>query len=107
MMMTSISLLLSLAAVQNAATNAARDGLRTCIKEASTQAKTDKVAVDAFLAFAKGRCTAQEQSFTAAIWAIDSKNKVSKKQSAEDAAFQIEDLLTVASERYALENKPK
>ena len=107
MITTIMSVALAAAAVQNAATNSARDGLRTCIREASTQAKTDKIAVDAFLAFAKGRCAAQEQSFTAAIWAFDSKNKVSTKQSAEDAAFQIEDLLTVASERYALESKPK
>lgn len=107
MMTTIMTSILALAAVQSAATNSARDGLRTCIKEASTQAKTDKVAVDAFLAFAKGRCTAQEEGFTAAMWAFDAKNKVSKKQSAEDAALQIEDLLTVASERYAVENKPK
>lgn len=106
-MFTTIVSILALVAVQNAATNGARDGLRTCIREASTQAKTDKVAVEAFLAFAKGRCTAQEQSFTAAVWAFDSKNKVSKKQSAEDAAFQIEDMLTVATERYEMETKPK
>lgn len=107
MIVTIMSSVLALAAVQSAATNSARDGLRTCIREASTQAKTDKVAVDAFLAFAKGRCATQEQSFTAAIWAFDAKNKISKKQSAEDAALQINDLLTVASERYAIENKPK
>ena len=99
--------MLALAAVQNAATNSARDGLRTCIREATTQAKTDNVAVDAFLAFAKGRCTAQEQSFTAAVWAFDSKNKVSKKQSESDANLQIEDFVSSAASRYQAELQPQ
>ena len=98
-----MSSVIMLAAVQSAAVNGARDGLRNCFKEAITQAKTDKVPKEGFQAFAHGRCTAQETSFTAAVWAFDAKNKVSKKQSSADAQLQIEDFLIMADEKYQRE----
>ena len=103
MMTLVMSSVLVLAAVQSAAINSARDGLRNCLKSAVEQAKTDKIAKDGFQPFAKGRCAAQEESFTAAVWAFDSKNKVSKKQSNSDAALQIEDFLLTADEKYQRE----
>jgi hypothetical protein len=105
MMNLVIASVIMLAAVQTAAANGARDTLRTCVKSAMTQAKTDKLTVDAFKTFARTQCTAQEQGFTAAMWAFDSKNKVSKKQSAEDAELQIEDIVASASDRYEFETK--
>ena len=107
MMPLVMSSVLVLAAVQSAAINSAREGLRNCFKEAITQAKTDKVAKDGFQPFAKTRCTAQSSSFTAAIWAFDAKNKVSKKQSEKDAEFQIEDFVTSAADRYAMDTSPQ
>ena len=98
-----MSSVIMLAAVQSAAVNSARDGLRNCFKEALTQAKTDKVAKAGFQPFARGRCAAQENSFTAAVWAFDSKNKVPKKQSNADAQLQIEDFLIMADEKYQRE----
>ena len=103
MMPLVMSSVLVLAAVQSAAINSAREGLRNCFKEAITQAKTDKVAKDGFQPFAKTRCTTQSNSFTAAIWAFDAKNKVSKKQSNADAQLQIEDFLIMADEKYQRE----
>lgn len=100
-----ISSVILLAAVQTAAANGARDTLRTCVKSAMTQAKSDKLTVDAFKTFARSHCVTQEQGFTAAMWAIDSKSKVSKKQSAEDAQLQIEDIVASVSDRYELETK--
>ena len=100
-----ISSVIVLAAVQSAAANSARDSLRTCVKGAMTQAKNDKLTVDAFKTFARTQCATQEQSFTAAVWAFDSKNKVSKKQSAEDAQLQIEDIVASVSDRYEFETK--
>ena len=105
MMNLVISSVIVLAAVQTAAANGARDTLRTCVKSAMTQAKTDKLTVDAFKTFVRTQCATQEQGFTAAMWAFDSKNKVSKKQSAEDAELQIEDMVATASDRYELEAK--
>ena len=98
-----ISSVIVLAAVQSAAINSARDGLRNCFKAAIAEAKTEKVAKDGFGTFARGKCAAQEQSFTAAVWAFDSKNKVSKKQSNADAELQIEDFLFVADEKFQKE----
>ena len=94
------------AAFQTAAADGARTALRTCIKQASAEAKGQKVANDAFSAFVKGKCAAQESSFKSAVWAFDSKNKVSRKQSESDAQFQVDDFMTMAADKYAAENTP-
>jgi hypothetical protein len=59
------------------------------------------VTNDGFTAFVRQKCSAQETSFKSAVWAFDSKNKVSKKQSESDAEFQIEDFLSMAADHYA------
>ena len=69
MMTMVMSSVLLLAAVQSAAVNNARDGLRNCFKSAIEQAKTNKVAKDGFQPFAKTHCSTQASSFTAAVWA--------------------------------------
>lgn len=94
------------AAFQSAAANDARAQLRTCIKQASVEAKGQKVANDAFAAFVRQKCADQEATFKSAVWAFDSKNKVPKKQSESDAEYQIEDFVMSAADRYAMENTP-
>jgi hypothetical protein len=94
------------AAFQSAAADNARTALRTCIKTAATDAKTQKIGVDAFPAFVRDKCTVQATTFKSAVWAFDSKNKVSKKQSESDVNLQIDDFVTAAEERYQLENAP-
>ena len=94
------------AAFQTSAADGARSAFRTCIKQASTEAKTQKVANDAFSAFVKTKCAAQESSFRSAVWAFDSKNKVSKKQSESDTQFQIDDFMTMAADKYAADSAP-
>jgi hypothetical protein len=89
------------AALQTAAADGARTALRTCIKQAAVEAKSAKVTNDGFTAFVRQKCSAQETSFKSAVWAFDSKNKVSKKQSESDAEFQIEDFLSMAADHYA------
>lgn len=89
------------AAFQTAAADGARTALRTCIKQAAVEAKGQKVTNDGFTAFVRQKCSAQETSFKSAVWAFDSKNKVSKKQSESDAEFQIEDFLSMAADHYA------
>jgi hypothetical protein len=88
---------------QTAAADGARTALRTCIKQAAVEAKGQKITNDAFPGFVRGKCTAQETSFKSAVWAFDSKNKVSKKQSESDVEFQVEDFVTSAADRYAAE----
>ena len=95
------------AAFQSAAADGARTALRSCIKQAAAEAKGQKVASDGFVGFVRQKCAAQETSFKSAVWAFDSKNKVSKKQSNSDAEVQVEDFVTVAADRYASENSPQ
>lgn len=95
------------AAFQSSAADTARSSLRACIKGAVEEAKKQKIAPDAFAPFAHQHCAAQETSFKGAVWAFDSKNKVSKKQSESDANLQIDDFITMAGERYSMELAPQ
>ncbi|HEX6218419.1 MAG TPA: hypothetical protein VFZ35_04015 [Sphingomicrobium sp.] len=106
MMTLVMSSVLMLAAVQSAAVNSARDGLRNCLRDAIPQAKAANIAKDGFQDFARARCADQATSFTAAVWAFDVKNKVSKKQSNADAELQIEDFLFTADEKFQRESAP-
>jgi hypothetical protein len=94
------------AAFQTAAADNARTALRTCIKQAATDAKGQKLASDGFSAFVKQKCVDQESRFKSAVWAFDSKNKVSKRQSESDAQLQIDDYVSSAADRYAAEASP-
>ena len=91
------------AAFQTSAADGARSALRTCLKSATAEAKTQKMANDAVAVFIRQKCSAQETSFKSAVWAFDSKNKVSKKQSESDANVQIEDFVATAASRYQAE----
>ena len=94
------------AGMQTAATDKARTALRTCIKTASEQAKTQKIPLEGFQDFVRAQCTAQEGGLKTAVWAFDSKNKVSRKQSESDANMQIEDYLLTAKDHYELATVP-
>ena len=92
---------------QNAAADGARTALRTCIKQATTEAKGQKLTTDALTALIHQKCGAEEVKFKSAVWAFDSKNKVSKKQSESDANLQIEVFVASAADRYAAEAAPQ
>lgn len=94
------------AAFQSTAADGARSALRTCIKQATADAKSQKVGNDAFVAFVRDKCQTQTSSFKSAVWAFDSKNKVSKKQSESDSELQVEDFVASAADRYAAEATP-
>ena len=98
---------IQLAMVQSAAADSARAALRTCIKQAAEQAKTQKLPIGGFADFAHQQCADQESKFKAAVWAFDSKNKVSRKQSEEDAQLQIDDFVSLAAERLEMEAAPQ
>ena len=95
------------AAWQSAAADGARTALRACIKQATTDAKSQKLDTDAITALIHEKCGAEEVKFKSAVWAFDSKNKVSKKQSESDATFQIEDFVASAADRYVMETTPQ
>lgn len=95
------------AAWQSAAADGARTALRACIKQAAADAKSQKLDTDAITALIHEKCTAEEVKFKSAVWAFDSKNKVSKKQSESDSTFQIEDFVASAADRYVTETTPQ
>jgi len=92
---------------QSAAADGARTALRACIKQAATEAKSQKLNADAITALIHEKCGAEEANFKSAVWSFDSKNKVSKKQSESDSGMQIEDFVTSAADRYVTETTPK
>ena len=94
------------AAWQSAAADGARTALRACIKQAAADAKSQKLDTDAITALIHEKCTAEEVKFKSAVWAFDSKNKVSKKQSESDAELQVEDFVAVAADKYAADSPP-
>src|SRR5690554_1110922 len=95
------------AAFQTSAADGARSALRTCLKSATAEAKTQKMAKDAVAGFIRQMCTAEETSLKAAVLAVDSKNKVTRKQSEADGEFRVEDFVTSAADRYAAEAAPQ
>lgn len=72
------------AAWQSAAADGARTALRACIKQTATDARGQKLGTDAITALIHEKCGAEEVKFKSAVWAFDSKNKVSKRQSESD-----------------------
>ncbi len=95
------------AMLQSAAADGARSALRACIKQAAVEAKAQNVAPAAFNGFVQQKCAAHESSFKSAVWSFDSRNKVPRKQSEEDASLQIEDFIAVAADKYAAGSTPK
>lgn len=95
------------AMLQTAAADGARSALRSCIKAAAVEASGRKLGADAFANFIHQKCASEESSFKSAVWSFDSKNKVSRKQSETDAAFQIDDFVSAAAERYAADGSPQ
>lgn len=91
---------------QSTAADTARTALKTCIRTAAAEAKTQKIPLDAFPDFIRQKCATQETGLKSALWAFDSKNKVSRKQSEADANLQIEDFVLSAKDRYEMEMPP-
>ena len=89
----------SLAALQ-ATINVPRDAFRACMREASSSAKSEKVAGDAFEAYMRTKCSVQLGSLKSAITAFNVKNGMAKKAAASDADLTIEDYVASPVEHY-------
>lgn len=88
------------AALQAAVAAGPRKELVSCLKTAETQATGQKVAPDAFAAFAQQTCATAAQSFKGEVVKFLTKNGMSKKTAGEDADLQVEDYVYSAEERY-------
>jgi hypothetical protein len=80
--------------------NAPRDAFKSCLKEATSKASSEKVGADAYEAYVRNACSAQLSSFKGAVVKFDMGNKMSKKASDEDANLMIADFVDSAVEHY-------
>lgn len=99
--MITLFLLLAAAAPTAGAIDTSRSAFVGCLREAAASAKPPAVPVDGFVAFAKGRCTTQEEALRAAMVAFDVKNGSSRKAAVEGAQFTIDDFVETARSNYA------
>ena len=102
MMMMVIAALFAAASADTAA-SAQRSAFSKCLKESVAKAKSDKVALGAFEAFARSHCSAQEAALRKAVVALDMKNGISRKDANENAEFELDDYFVGTVERYEYE----
>lgn len=102
MIIVAIASMFAVASVDTAA-SAQRSALSKCLKESVAKAKSAKVEVDAFDAYMRSQCAAQEADLRKAVIAIDVKNGISRKDAAENADMDVGDYFVSTGERYEAE----
>jgi len=88
-----------LAALQ-AAITAPTDAFRNCLHEATDKATKEKVAGEAFEAYARNACSVQMGSLKSAVVAFRTKNGMGKKAAADDANMTIDDYVATSVDKY-------
>jgi hypothetical protein len=91
---------ITLAALQ-ASINAPTDAFRSCLKEASAKATGEKVAANAFEAYARAACTSESGALKAAVVAFRKKNGMGAKAAAADADMTIDDYVATSVDKYS------
>jgi len=100
---------INLAGLQ-ASISAPTDAFRSCLREAASKAKTDKVTADGIEAYLRNACTAQMGSLKEALIAFRIKNGMSRKDAASDANMTVSDYVSTPADNYkflANMNAPK
>lgn len=87
--------------------DAPRAAFSSCLKEAAAKAKTDKMAGDAFAAFARSSCGTHADTLKSALVKFDVKYGIARKQATEDAELQIEDYFKSSASSYSVYVKPE
>lgn len=82
-----------------------RHGFVECLKTASSQAKTQKVGVDGFVAFAHTTCANAEAPFKSSLIDADVQHGMSHKDSASDAESQLSDYYSEWLDHYKFDMK--
>lgn len=88
-----------LAATQ-ASISAPTDAFRSCLREAASKAKSDKVAGDAIEAYLKNACAVQMGSLKDVLIAFRMKNGMSRKAAASDADMTVDDYVATPADNY-------
>ena len=76
------------------------DGFRSCLREAASKAKTEKVAADAIESYLKTACTAKMGSLREALIAFRMKNGMSHSAAASDASMTVNDYIATPADNY-------
>jgi len=98
-----------LAALQTSI-NAPTEAFRTCLKDASTKATGEKVAGDAYEAYARNACSVPMSSLKSAVVAFRMKNGMSRKAAGDDAEMTVDDYVATSVDKYqffASQNAPQ
>ncbi len=83
-----------------ASINGPTDAFRACLKEASEKAGKEKVAGDAFEAYARNACGVQMGALKGAVVAFRVKNGMAKKAAADDANMTVDDYVATSVDKY-------
>jgi hypothetical protein len=98
-----------LAALQ-ASITAPTDAFRSCLKDATTKATTEKVAGDAYEAYARNACSVPMSTLKSAVVAFRMKNGMSRKAAGDDADMTVDDYVATSVDKYqffASQNAPQ
>ena len=90
---------ISLGAAQ-ASITAPTNAFRTCLREAASKAKSEKVAGDAIETYLKTACTGQMGSLKDALITFRMKNGMSRKAAASDADMTVDDYVATPADNY-------
>lgn len=98
-----------LLAAMQATITAPTEAFRNCLHEASDKALKDKVASDAFEAYARNACSVQMGALKNAVVAFRMKNGMTKKAAGGDADMTVDDYVATSVDKYqffASQNAP-
>jgi hypothetical protein len=73
---------------------------RSCLHDAATKAKSEKVPGNAIEAYLKNACSGQMSSLKAAIISFRMKNGMSHKEAAGDADMTVDDYVATPADNY-------
>lgn len=86
--------------VSQAAVAAPTNAYKDCLKQASAQAKKDKVGGDAYEAYARNACATQITALRDALIGFEVKNGIKRKEAASDADLTVDDYLASSVDNY-------
>jgi hypothetical protein len=73
---------------------------RSCLRDAATKAKTEKVSGDGIEAYLRNACSGQMGTLKEALIAFRMKNGMSRKDAASDASMTVDDYVSTPADNY-------
>ena len=90
---------ITLTALQ-ATISAPTESFRSCLREASAKANSEKVAADGIEAYLRNACSVDMQKLKSAVVAFRVKNGMTRKAAAGDADMTVDDYVATPVEKY-------